>query len=84
MMEHTLEDQGYFRTVETLMVWRWVQQHHAQAGGMRGFALRFPRILPHPDGQAVSEIDTVERVRRSTSRGGQAGGDIGWIYSLSL
>lgn len=63
MMEHTLEDQGYFRTVEPLRVLEVAfnnimrSDRHAS-----GFALRFPRILRIRDDKPVSEIDAVERV----------------------
>lgn len=63
MMEHTLEDQGYFRTVEPLMVLEVAfnnimrSDRHAS-----GFALRFPRIIRIRTDKPVSEIDTVERV----------------------
>jgi DNA ligase 1 len=63
MMEHTLEDQGFFRTVEPLMVLEVAfnnimrSRRHAS-----GFALRFPRILRIRTDKPVSEIDTVERV----------------------
>jgi DNA ligase 1 len=63
MMEHTLEDQGHFRTVEPLMVLEVAfnnvmrSERHAS-----GFALRFPRILRIRTDKPVEEIDTVERV----------------------
>ena len=63
MMEHTLEDQGHFRTVEPLMVLEVAfnnvmrSERHAS-----GFALRFPRILRIRTDKPVGEIDTVERV----------------------
>lgn len=63
MMEHTLEDQGYFRTVEPLRVLEVAfnnimrSDRHAS-----GFALRFPRIVRLRDDKPISEIDTVERV----------------------
>ncbi len=63
MMEHTLEDQGYFGTVEPLMVLEVAfnnimrSERHAS-----GFALRFPRILRIRTDKPLSEIDTVERV----------------------
>ncbi|WP_213803939.1 ATP-dependent DNA ligase [Granulicella sp. dw_53] len=63
MMEHTLEDQGYFRTVEPLMVLEVAfnnimrSERHAS-----GFALRFPRIMRIRTDKPVEEIDTVERV----------------------
>ena len=63
MMEHTLEDRGFFRTVEPLMVLEVAfnnimrSDRHAS-----GFALRFPRILRIRTDKPVAEIDTVERV----------------------
>ncbi|WP_348269797.1 ATP-dependent DNA ligase [Edaphobacter paludis] len=63
MMEHTLEDQGYFRTVEPLMVlevaFNNIMRSNRHASG---FALRFPRIIRIRTDKPVSEIDTVERV----------------------
>jgi DNA ligase-1 len=63
IMAHTLEDQGYFRTVEPLRVLEVAfnnimrSDRHAS-----GFALRFPRILRVRDDKPLEEIDTVERV----------------------
>jgi DNA ligase-1 len=63
MMEHTLEDQGYFRTVEPLMILEVAfnnimrSDRHAS-----GFALRFPRIVRIRTDKPLDEIDTVERV----------------------
>jgi DNA ligase-1 len=63
MMEHTLEDRGFFRTVEPLKVLEVAfnnimrSDRHAS-----GFALRFPRIVRIRDDKPVNEIDTVERV----------------------
>ncbi len=63
MMEHTLEDRGFFRTVEPLRVLEVAfnnimrSDRHAS-----GFALRFPRIVRIRDDKPVEEIDTVERV----------------------
>jgi DNA ligase-1 len=63
MMEHTLEDQGYFRTVESLMVLEVAFNNIMRSGRhASGFALRFPRILRIRADKPVSEIDTVERV----------------------
>jgi DNA ligase-1 len=63
MMEHTLEDQGYFRTVEPLMVLEVAFNNIMRSGRhASGFALRFPRILSIRTDKLVSEIDTVERV----------------------
>jgi DNA ligase-1 len=63
MMEHTLEDRGFFRTVEPLRVLEVAfnnimrSDRHAS-----GYALRFPRIVRIRDDKPVSEVDTVERV----------------------
>jgi DNA ligase-1 len=63
MMEHTLDDRGFFRTVEPMRVLEVAfnnimrSDRHAS-----GYALRFPRIVRIRDDKPVSEIDTVERV----------------------
>jgi DNA ligase-1 len=63
MMEHTLEDQGFFRTVEPLMVLEVAFNNIMRSGRhASGFALRFPRILKIRTDKPISEIDTVERV----------------------
>lgn len=63
MMEHTLEDQGYFRTVEPLMVLEVAFNNIMRSGRhTSGFALRFPRIIRIRTDKPVSEIDTVARV----------------------
>ncbi len=63
MMAHTLEDQGFFRTVEPLMVLEVAFNNIMRSGRhASGFALRFPRILRIRTDKPVSEIDTVERV----------------------
>jgi DNA ligase 1 len=63
MMEHTLEDQGFFRTVEPLMVMEVAFNNIMRSGRhASGFALRFPRSLRIRTDKPVSEIDTVERV----------------------
>jgi DNA ligase 1 len=63
MMEHTLEDKGFFRTVEPLMVLEVAFNNIMRSGRhASGFALRFPRILRIRTDKPVSEIDTLERV----------------------
>jgi DNA ligase-1 len=63
MMTHTLEDRGFFRTVEPLMVLEVAFNNIMRSGRhASGFALRFPRILRIRTDKPVSEIDTVERV----------------------
>jgi DNA ligase-1 len=63
MMEHTLEDQGFFRTVEPLMVLEVAFNNIMRSGRhASGFALRFPRIVRIRRDKPVGEIDTVDRV----------------------
>lgn len=63
LMEHTLEDQGYFRTVEPLKVLEVAFNNIMRSGRhSSGFALRFPRIVRIRTDKPVTEIDTVERV----------------------
>jgi DNA ligase 1 len=63
MIEHTLEDQGFFRTVEPLMVLEVAFNNIMRSGRhASGFAMRFPRILRMRIDKPVAEIDTVERV----------------------
>jgi len=63
MMAHTLEDQGFFRTVEPLMVLEVAFNNIMRSGRhASGFAMRFPRIMRIRTDKPVSEIDTVERV----------------------
>jgi DNA ligase-1 len=63
MMEHTLEDQGYFRTVEPLMVLEVAFNNIMRSGRhASGFAMRFPRIIRIRTDKPVEEIDTVARV----------------------
>jgi DNA ligase 1 len=63
MMEHTFEDQGFFRTVEPLMVLEVAFNNIMRSGRhASGFAMRFPRIMRIRTDKPVSEIDTLERV----------------------
>jgi DNA ligase-1 len=63
MMAHTLEDQGFFRTVEPLMVLEVAFNNIMRSGRhASGFAMRFPRILRIRTDKPATEIDTVERV----------------------
>lgn len=60
---HTLEDFGYFRTVEPLRVLEVAFNNVMRSDRhSSGFALRFPRILRVRDDKPVDEIDTLERV----------------------
>jgi DNA ligase-1 len=63
LKDHTLEDDGHFRTVEPLRVLEVAfnnimrSDRHAS-----GFALRFPRIVRLRQDKPVHEIDTLARV----------------------
>ena len=60
---HTVEDSGYFRTVEPLRVLEVAFNNVMRSDRhSSGFALRFPRILRVRDDKPVDEIDTLERV----------------------
>jgi DNA ligase-1 len=62
-MEHTLEDQGHFRTVEPIRVLEVAFNNIMRSGRhASGFAMRFPRIIRIRDDKPLEEIDTVERV----------------------
>lgn len=60
---HTVEDFGYFRTVEPLRVLEVAFNNVMRSDRhSSGFALRFPRILRVRDDKPVDQIDTLERV----------------------
>ncbi|AEU36386.1 ATP-dependent DNA ligase [Granulicella mallensis] len=60
---HTLEDRGYFRTVEPQIVLEVAFNNIMRSSRhASGFALRFPRILHIRRDKPVSEIDTLEQV----------------------
>ena len=60
---HTVEDFGYFRTVEPLRVLEVAFNNVMRSDRhSSGFALRFPRILRVRDDKPVDEIDTLQRV----------------------
>jgi DNA ligase 1 len=60
---HTVEDFGYFRTVEPLRVLEVAFNNIMRSDRhSSGFALRFPRIIRVRDDKPVEEIDTLERV----------------------
>jgi DNA ligase 1 len=65
MMQHTLEDQGYFRTVEPLMILEVAFNNIMRSGRhASGFAMRFPRIVRIRTDKPLAEIDTVARVEQ--------------------
>jgi ATP-dependent DNA ligase I len=63
-LAHTVEDQGYRRSVEPNIVIE-VAFNNVQKSERHdsGFALRFPRIVRLRPDKPVSDIDTIERVR---------------------
>ncbi|HEX5282564.1 MAG TPA: ATP-dependent DNA ligase, partial [Bryocella sp.] len=63
LQAHTVEDFGYFRTVEPIRVLEVAFNNVMRSDRhSSGFALRFPRILRVRDDKPVEEIDTLERV----------------------
>lgn len=63
-LEHTVEDQGYRRVVEPLLVIEVAFNNVPRSNRHdSGFALRFPRIVRLRADKPVSEIDTLDRVR---------------------
>jgi DNA ligase-1 len=71
-LRHTVEDQGYRRTVEPTVVLE-VAFNNIQKSSRHesGYALRFPRILRIRRDKPASEIDTLENVAKLFAR--QAG-----------
>jgi len=68
-LQHTIEDQGYRRTVEPKIVlevaFSNIQKSNRHASG---YALRFPRIVRIRTDKPVSEIDTLENVAKLFAR----------------
>jgi DNA ligase-1 len=63
LKEHTVEDQGHFRTVEPLVILEVAFNNVMRSGRhASGFALRFPRIVRIRTDKPVEEIDTLDRV----------------------
>jgi len=61
--EHTIEDLGFVRSVEPLIVLEVAFNNVMRSDRHdSGFALRFPRIVRIRDDKPVIEIDTLERV----------------------
>jgi DNA ligase 1 len=61
-LKHTLEDQGYRRTVEPTVVLEVAFNNmQKSARHASGYALRFPRIVRIRTDKPVSEIDTLQR-----------------------
>jgi DNA ligase-1 len=68
-LEHTLEDQGFTRTVEPKIVLEVAFNNMMKSDRhASGFALRFPRILRIRNDKSVEEIDTLDTVREIYQR----------------
>jgi DNA ligase 1 len=67
--EHTIEDQGFRRTVEPKIVLEVAFNNMMRSSRHEsGYALRFPRILRLRMDKSVDEIDTLETVREIYAR----------------
>ena len=63
-LEHTIEDQGFRRTVETKIVLEVAFNNMMRSDRHdSGYALRFPRIVRLRPDKAADEADTIERAR---------------------
>ncbi len=63
-LEHTIEDQGFRRTVEPKIVLEVAFNNMMRSGRHEsGYALRFPRIVRLRRDKSPEEADTIERVR---------------------
>jgi DNA ligase 1 len=68
-LEHTLEDQGFRRTVEPKIVLEVAFNNLMQSERHdSGYALRFPRIVRLRPDKSPEEADTIERVREIFER----------------
>jgi DNA ligase-1 len=66
---HTIEDQGFRRTVEPKIVLEVAFNNMMRSSRHEsGYALRFPRILRLRTGKSVEEIDTLETVKEIYAR----------------
>jgi DNA ligase-1 len=68
-LEHTVEDQGFRRTVEPKIVLEVAFNNMMRSDRhASGFALRFPRIMRIRTDKSVDEIDTLETVKQIYER----------------
>jgi len=68
-LEHTIEDQGFRRTVEPRIVLEVAFNNMMQSDRHdSGYALRFPRIVRLRPDKAAEEADTIQRVREIFQR----------------
>jgi DNA ligase-1 len=63
-LEHTIEDQGFRRTVEPKIVLEVAFNNIMQSDRHdSGYALRFPRIVRLRSDKSAGDVDTIDRVR---------------------
>jgi DNA ligase-1 len=68
-LDHTIEDQGFRRTVEPKIVLEVAFNNMMQSERHdSGYALRFPRIVRLRPDKTADEADTVERAREIFER----------------
>ena len=68
-LQHTVEDHGFWREVEPMIVIEVAFNAVMQSGRHNsGYALRFPRIVRLRPDKSPAEIDTLERVREIYER----------------
>jgi DNA ligase 1 len=73
-LDHTIEDQGFRRVVEPVIVLEVAFNNMMRSDRHEsGFALRFPRIVRIRSDKPVEEIDTLDSVREIYERQGAAG-----------
>jgi DNA ligase 1 len=71
-LDHTIEDQGYRRTVEPKIVLEVAFNNMMQSDRHEsGYALRFPRIVRLRPDKSADEADTIERAREIYERQSQ-------------
>lgn len=72
-LDHTIEDQGFRRTVEAKIVLEVAFNNMMKSNRHdSGYALRFPRIIRLRPDKSPQEADTIERVREIFERQGSA------------
>ena len=72
-LAHTIDDQGFHRTVEPKIVLEVAFNNMMRSSRHEsGYALRFPRILRIRSDKSVEEIDTLETVQEIFERQGAA------------
>lgn len=71
-LEHTIEDQGFRRTVEPKIVLEVAFNNMMRSDRHdSGYALRFPRIVRLRPDKTAAEADTIQRVREIFEKQGQ-------------